>query len=47
MTRQAQAVSFMKNLSMLGGALLLAHFGGGPISLDARVRDASGARSGP
>jgi len=32
---QLQQVMFMKNLSMLGGALLLAHFGGGPFSLDA------------
>ena len=28
-------VQFMKNLSLLGGALLLACFGGGPFSLDA------------
>ncbi|HEY6100739.1 MAG TPA: DoxX family protein [Anaeromyxobacter sp.] len=31
-----QQVSFMKNVSMLGGALLLAYFGAGPVSLDAR-----------
>src|SRR5689334_15595154 len=31
-----QQVMFMKNLSMLGGALLIAHFGAGPLSLDAR-----------
>ena len=29
-----QQVHFMKNLSMLGGALLIAHFGSGPLSLD-------------
>jgi uncharacterized membrane protein YphA (DoxX/SURF4 family) len=26
----------MKNLSMLGAALLIAHFGSGPLSLDNR-----------
>jgi putative oxidoreductase len=31
-----QQVMFMKNLSMLGGALLVAYFGAGPISLDER-----------
>jgi putative oxidoreductase len=35
MARMQQAM-FLKNLSMLGGALLLAYFGAGPISLDAR-----------
>ncbi len=29
-------IMFMKNLSMLGGALLIAHFGSGPLSLDSR-----------
>jgi putative oxidoreductase len=33
---QMQQVMFMKNLSMLGGALLLAHFGSGPLSVDHR-----------
>jgi putative oxidoreductase len=31
-----QLAMFMKNLSMLGGALMIAHFGAGPLSLDAR-----------
>lgn len=31
-----QQAMFMKNLSMLGGALLIAHFGAGPVSLDRR-----------
>ena len=40
MARQMQMVNFLKNLSMLGGALLLAHFGAGPVSLDAlRLRE--------
>ncbi len=29
-----QQVQFMKNLALLGGALLIAHFGSGPYSLD-------------
>jgi len=33
---QMQMVMFMKNVSMLGGALLISHFGAGPLSLDAR-----------
>jgi putative oxidoreductase len=33
---QMQQIMFMKNLSMLGGALLIAHFGSGPLSLDNR-----------
>jgi putative oxidoreductase len=36
MMAQIQQVMFMKNLSMLGGALLVAYFGAGPLSLDAR-----------
>ena len=38
-----QLALFMKNVSMLGGALLIAHFGAGPLSLDARLP----ARSAP
>src|SRR5881396_3860311 len=36
MMAQMQVAMFMKNVSMLGGALLIAHFGAGPLSLDAR-----------
>jgi putative oxidoreductase len=36
MARQIQMIMFMKNLSMLGGALLITQFGAGPWSLDAR-----------
>ena len=32
--RQLQYLNFMKNLSMLGGALLLTWWGGGPASVD-------------
>jgi putative oxidoreductase len=31
-----QQIMFMKNVSMLGAALLIAHFGSGPLSLDNR-----------
>ncbi|HEY3308920.1 MAG TPA: DoxX family protein [Desulfuromonadaceae bacterium] len=33
-----QRIMFMKNLSMLGGALLIAYFGAGPLSLDEKSR---------
>jgi len=36
MMAQIQMVMFMKNVSMLGGALLISYFGAGPFSLDAR-----------
>ena len=31
---QMNQIMFMKNLSMLGGALLIAYFGSGPLSID-------------
>jgi putative oxidoreductase len=34
MTQQIQMAMFMKNLSMLGGALLITQFGSGPLSLN-------------
>jgi putative oxidoreductase len=34
MQMQMQMAMFMKNMSMLGAALLIAHFGSGPLSLD-------------
>jgi putative oxidoreductase len=36
MMAQVQMINFMKNLSMLGGALLITQFGAGPLSFDAR-----------
>jgi putative oxidoreductase len=36
MMAQVQMIMFLKNLSMLGGALLIAQFGAGPLSLDTR-----------
>jgi len=35
MMQQIQMAMFMKNLAMLGGALLITQFGSGPFSLDA------------
>ena len=34
MAHQMQMVNFMKNLAMLGGALLITYFGAGPMSVD-------------
>src|ERR1700756_4363917 len=36
MMAQMQMIMFMKNVAMLGGALLISQFGAGPLSLDAR-----------
>ena len=46
MTAQLQQAMFMKNASMLGAALLLAYFGAGPVSLDARAAQGA-ARAEP
>ncbi len=35
---QMQQIMFMKNLSMLGAALMIANFGSGPLSLDDRKK---------
>ena len=49
MMRQIQIAFFMKNLAMLGGALLIAYWGAGPFSLDERaeqtVREAASVRA--
>jgi putative oxidoreductase len=37
-------VMFMKNLSMLGAALLISYFGAGPLSLDGRQKTRSAQR---
>lgn len=36
MMAQMQQIMFMKNMAMLGAALLISHFGSGPFSLDKR-----------
>ncbi len=33
---EIQMIMFMKNISILGGALIISHFGAGPFSIDAR-----------
>ncbi len=38
-TAQIQQIMFMKNLSMLGAALLIAYFGSGPFSVDKFLKD--------
>jgi len=43
MMRGMQMALFMKNVSMLGAALLIAYFGAGPVSLDARRRGQAAA----
>lgn len=37
MASMMQRIMFEKNLSMLGGAMLIVYFGAGPLSLDERV----------
>jgi putative oxidoreductase len=37
MQRQLQMVNFLKNTALLGGALYMAYFGSGPLSLDAWI----------
>lgn len=44
MAAQLQRILFLKNVSMLGGALLIAYFGAGPLSVDA-WRQTSSART--
>jgi putative oxidoreductase len=39
MQHQIQMAMFMKNCSMLGGALLIAYFGAGPLSIDESMKD--------
>jgi len=38
MQHQIQQIMFMKNMSMLGGALILTYFGSGPLSLDNKIK---------
>ena len=46
-TAQMHQAMFLKNISMLGGALLILNFGSGPLSLDAwqRVRTAQAVQN--
>jgi len=38
MIAMTQRIMFMKNLSMMGAALLISYFGSGPLSIDERKR---------
>ena len=38
---QIEKAMFMRNVAMLGAALLISYFGAGPLSLDALIRPAS------
>jgi putative oxidoreductase len=38
MQHQIQQIMFLKNISMLGGALILTYFGSGPLSLDEVIK---------
>lgn len=44
MMRQMQMVMFLKNLALIGGAVLIGWFGAGPLSLDAWLQRRRGAR---
>ena len=43
MTQQLQLVMFMKNVSLIGGALYFAYAGAGALSLDARAESRKAA----
>jgi len=42
MTLQIERAMFMKNITMLGGALVICYFGAGPLSLDALISQRKG-----
>lgn len=37
MQEQIQTIMFLKNISMLGGAMIIAYFGSGPLSVDGKI----------
>ena len=41
MTHQLEMAMFMKNVTMLGGALVISYFGAGPLSLDALMSESA------
>ena len=47
MTFQLEKAMFFKNVTMLGGALLITYFGAGPLSLDALARRETDRRLEP
>ena len=42
MTLQIEKAMFLKNVTMLGGALVISYFGAGPLSLDALISQRKG-----
>jgi len=44
-TAQIEKAMFLKNVTMLGGALIMSYFGAGPLSLDALLRDGTRFRA--
>ena len=40
LVRDMQQLMFIKNMALLGAALLITHFGSGPLSMDSRARRA-------
>jgi putative oxidoreductase len=48
MAQQMDMAMFMKNIGLLGGALIISYFGAGPLSIDNRVKkNASGTSGSP
>jgi len=45
-TLQIEKAMFLKNVTMLGGALVISYFGAGPLSLDALMSQRKGCASG-
>lgn len=45
MMHGTQMTMFMKNISMLGGAFLIAYFGAGPMSIDSKISSDKFTRS--
>jgi putative oxidoreductase len=44
---QVERALFLRNVALLGGALLIGYFGGGPLSLDALIHRDSDVIDGP
>jgi hypothetical protein len=45
MTFQIEKAMFLKNITMLGGALVISYFGAGPLSLDALISQRKGFKA--
>lgn len=47
MQMQMQMANFMKNISLLGAALIISYFGAGPLSIDAKDKKKNNNLSNP